>query len=336
MLREPTETILERQNLTFSQAQAALNAILDGQCGEAPVAAFLTALAAKGETAQEIAGMARALRDHAVPVRPKSKPLIDTCGTGGDAKSTFNISTTAALVVAGAGVAVAKHGNRAITSKCGSADLLAELGVKIDAAPEVIEQCIDQANIGFMFAPCHHPAMKYVQPVRKALGFRTAFNILGPLANPANVPLQIIGVAKPQLMAVMAEALKLLGASRAMVVHGQGIDEITTCGPTDMVELRDGQITSHVIDYSDYEMPLASVNDFTTSSLDENVALTRGILDNKVTGPCRDIVEFNAAAAIMLAGKAAGLMEAIELARQSINTGRAKQALEKLIEISNS
>ena len=232
MLREVTEKLLKKESLSFEEAQATLNHILDGQSSEAATAGFLTALAGKGETAAEVAGMARALRDHAVPVRPTAKPIVDIVGTGGDGQHTFNISTTAALVAAGAGVAVAKHGNRAITSKCGSADVLAELGVKIDAAPEVIARCIDEANIGFMFAPNHHPAMKYVQPIRKALGFRTVFNVLGPLANPAAAPIQVTGVAQPFLLDVMAEALKLLGLQRAMVVHGDGMDEFSTSGPT--------------------------------------------------------------------------------------------------------
>jgi anthranilate phosphoribosyltransferase len=336
MIRELTENILGKNDLDFSEAQGALNLILDGKCSEVEIAAFLTALAAKGETATEVAGMARALRDHAVPVRPKSSPLVDTCGTGGDGQHTFNISTTAALVAAGAGVKIAKHGNRAITSKCGSADVLAELGVKIDAAPAIIEKCIDEANIGFMFAPNHHPAMKYVQPIRKALGFRTVFNILGPLANPANVPVQIVGVAKPELMEVMVEALKQLGASRAMVVHGEGMDEFTTCGPTDIAELRDGEISWHTVDYCDYSIAQARLSDLAGGSLAQNVALTRSILDGKLKGPARDIVVFNSAAAIMISGVAAGFAEGIALADESINTGAANNSLKKLIEISNS
>lgn len=336
MLRELTEKILSKADLDFTEAQGALNLILDGKCSEIQVAALLTALAAKGESAAEVAGMARALRDHAVPVRPKSAPLVDTCGTGGDGQHTFNISTTAALVAAGAGVKVAKHGNRAITSKCGSADVLEKLGVKIDAAPAVIEKCIDEANIGFMFAPNHHPAMKYVQPIRKALGFRTVFNILGPLASPANVPIQIIGVAKPELMEVMSEALKQLGAQRAMVVHGEGMDEFTTCGPTDIAELRDGEITWHTVDYSDYSIARASINDLAGGSLEENVAITRGILTGSLKGPCRDVVVFNTAAAIMISGRAAGFAEAIARADESIDSGAAKSSLDKLIEISNS
>jgi len=336
MLRQLTEKVLQKESATFAETHTALNDILSGQCNEIEIAGLLTALAARGETAEEIAGMAQALRDHAVPVRPKISPVVDIVGTGGDGQSTFNISTTAALVAAGAGVPIAKHGNRAITSQCGSADLLAELGVKIDAAPATIERCIDQAGIGFMFAPNHHPAMKYVQPIRKALGFRTAFNILGPLANPAQAPIQIIGVAKPHLLSVMAEALKLLGATRALVVHGDGTDEFTLSGPTDIVELRQGQISRHTIDYSDYGLSHAPLSALTGGSLADNVKITRQILENQTTGPCRDIVVFNAAAAIMLSGKAPGFEEGITRATDSIDSGRAQNTLEKFVEISHS
>ncbi|KPK76706.1 MAG: hypothetical protein AMJ79_05710 [Phycisphaerae bacterium SM23_30] len=336
MLQKLTEKMLRKVDLTFSEAQTALNGILEGNCDEVEIAGFLTALAAKGEKAEEIAGMARALRDHAVPVRPASKPLVDTCGTGGDGQGTFNISTAAALVAAGAGVKIAKHGNRAITSKCGSADVLAELGVKIDAAADVIERCIDQANIGFMFAPNHHPAMKYVQPVRKSLGFRTVFNVLGPLANPANVSIQILGVARPLLMPLMAEALRLLGTNRAMVVYGEGLDEFTICGPTDTVELRGGEISNHTIDYSDYGIARARISDLAGGSLADNAAIIKDILQNKLSGPCRDVVVFNAAAAIMVGQAAPGFVDAVNLAQESIDSGNAQKTLEKLIEISHS
>ncbi|MCP4711028.1 MAG: anthranilate phosphoribosyltransferase [Planctomycetes bacterium] len=336
MLQRLTEKMLRKVDLTFSEAQTALNTILEGNCNEIETAGFLTALVAKGEIAEEVAGMARAMRDHAVPVRPKSKPLVDTCGTGGDGQGTFNISTAAAIVAAGAGVKIAKHGNRAITSKCGSADVLAEMGVKIDADAEIIEQCIDQANIGFMFAPNHHPAMKYVQPVRKTLGFRTVFNILGPLSSPANVSIQIIGVARPLLMPLMAEALRLLGVNRAMVVYGEGLDEFTICGPTDTVELRGGEISNHTVDFSDYGIERAQVSDLAGGTLTDNVAIIQNILDNKLTGPCRDVVVFNAAAAIMMGSVAPGFVDAIKLAKESIDSGSAKNTLEKLIEISNS
>jgi len=336
MLRELTQTILQKSDLTFEQAHAALNDVLTGRCSEIEIAAFLTALAAKGEKAAEIAGLAQAMRDHAVPVRCTAGPLIDIVGTGGGGQSTFNISTTAALVAAGAGVYVAKHGNRAITSKCGSADLLAGLGVKIDADPEIIARCIDQAHIGFMFAPCHHPAMKYVQPIRKALGFRTAFNILGPLANPAGVSIIIIGVASPHLLDVMAEALRQLGVSRAMVVYGDGTDEFTICGPTDIAEVRKSRITHHTVDYSDYGIAKAKLTDLTGRSLEENIAITRGIIEGQITGPRREVVVLNAAAAIMISGRAAGFAEGIHAARESIDSGSARVALEKLVEISNS
>ena len=336
MLQKMTEKMLRKVDLTFSEAQTALNSILEGNCNEIEIAGFLTALASKGEIAEEVAGMARALRDHAVPVRPKSKPLVDTCGTGGDGQGTFNISTAAAIVAAGTGVKIAKHGNRAITSKCGSADVLAEMGVKIDAAAQIIEQCIDEANIGFMFAPNHHPAMKYVQPVRKTLGFRTIFNVLGPLASPANVSIQIVGVARPLLMPLMAEALRLLGVNRAMVVYGEGLDEFTICGPTDTVELRGGEISNHTLDYSDYGIAKAQVSDLAGGSLADNVEIINNILDKKLTGPCRDVVVFNAAAAIMVGGAAPGFVKGIDMANEAIDSGQAKNTLEKLIEISNS
>ena len=336
MLKELTEKILRGEDLAFGEANQAINGILDGQCSEVSIAGFLTALAAKGEAAQEVGGMAKGLRDHAVAVEPVSRPLVDIVGTGGDGQSTINISTTAALVAAGAGVAIAKHGNRAITSKCGSADILAQLGVKIDAAPEVIAKCIDEANIGFMFAPNHHPTMKYVQPIRKALGYRTVFNMLGPLANPAHTEIMVIGVAKPEWMLVMAEALKLIGVGRAMVVHGSGMDELSICGPTDVIELQDGKINNRVVNCSDYGIAVGRIEELAGGSLAENAEITRGILAGETTGPCRDVVVFNAAAAIILAGSADDFGEAVELASESIANGKAQESLAKLVEISNS
>jgi len=336
MLTELTQKLIAKENLTFDRAQDALKLILAGQCEPVAIAAFLTALAAKGETAIEVAGLAQAMRDHAVPVKPQAKGLIDIVGTGGDGSSTFNISTTAALVVAGAGVKVAKHGNRAITSQCGSADILAELGVKIDATPETIARCIDEANIGFMFAPNHHPAMKYVQPIRKALGFRTVFNILGPLANPAGVPAQFTGVARPELVAVMVEALKLLGVRRAMVVHGDGMDEISISGPTQIAHLREGVITHDAIEPERLGITPASAGTLVGGSLGENAAITRDILDGSESGPRRDVVLINAAGALMVIEKAGSFEEGIKLAAESIAEGRAVEALEKLVEISNS
>ncbi len=336
MLREFTELLLAKSNLTFEQAKAASNTILDGKCSEVEIAGFLTAMAAKGETASEVAGMARAMRDHAIPVRVKGGAAMDIVGTGGDGSVSFNISTTSAFVIAGAGVKVAKHGNRAITSKCGSADVLAGLGVKIDALPAVIERCIEEAGMGFMFAPSHHPTMKYVQPIRKALGFRTVFNVLGPLANPAEVEYQIVGVAKPYLLEIMAEALRQLGVKRAMVVHGSGMDEFTLCGPTDMIEVRYGELTRHTVDYSDYGFSRVSPAELAGGDAQENVRITREILHGKIMDHRCDVVLFNAAAGLMLAGQAVGFAEGIEQARQAIQSGRAAQVLEKLVTISNS
>ncbi len=336
MLRELTERILRKEDLEFDQASAAADSILGGKCTEVAIAGFLTALAAKGETAVEVAAMAKGLRDHAVPVRPQSTGLVDIVGTGGDGSSTFNISTTSAFVAAGAGVKVAKHGNRAITSKCGSADLLAELGVKIDATPEVIARCIDEANIGFMFAPCHHPTMKYVQPIRKALGYRTVFNVLGPLANPAFVEKQVVGVAKPYLLDIMAEALKLLGVKHAVVAHGNGMDEFSVCGPTDVVELRNGELKKYTVDGADYDIPRAEVKDLLGGDFAQNVSITRGILANTTMGPCRDVVLLTAAVAILIDQKAADLTGALAVADQSITSGNAAAALENMIKASNS
>ena len=336
MLKELTEKILRGEDLAFAEANGAVNGILDGHCSDVSIAGFLTALAAKGEAAQEVGGMAKGLRDHAIGVEPVSRPLVDVVGTGGDGRATFNISTTAALVAAGAGVSVAKHGNRAITSKCGSADILAQLGVKIDAAPEVIARCVDKANIGFMFAPNHHPTMKYVQPIRKGLGYRTVFNMLGPLANPARAEIMVIGVAKPEWMAVMAEAVKLMGVSRAMVVHGGGTDELSICGPTDVIELQDGKISSRVVDCRDYGIAVGRIKELAGGSLEKNAEITRGILTGETAGACRDVVVFNAAAAILLAGLAKDFGQAIELASESIASGKAQWALDKLVEISNS
>jgi anthranilate phosphoribosyltransferase len=335
MLTEITQKIIAKENLTFDQAQDALKLILDGQCEPVAIAAFLTALAAKGETATEVAGLAQAMRDHAVPVTPESKDIIDIVGTGGDGAHTFNISTTTAFVVAGCGVKVAKHGNRAITSQCGSADLLDALGVKIDATPEVIAHCIDQAGIGFMFAPCHHPAMKHVQPIRKALGFRTVFNILGPLANPANVSAQFTGVARPELLPVMAEALKELGTTRAIVAHSAGMDEMSLHGISQLAILENNKIIYDTLDPKTLNLEAATPDKLKGGSLEDNAKLTISILENKTTGPCQDVVLLNAAAALIVAEKANDFSAGIDQANESIKSGAAKTAMEQIIKISN-
>jgi anthranilate phosphoribosyltransferase len=335
MILEATKQLIAKESLSFDGAHDILKLIFKGECEPVQIAAFLTALACKGETAQEVAGMAQAMRNCAVKVTPKNPILLDTCGTGGSGHKTFNISTTAAFVCAGAGIGVAKHGNRAITSKCGSGDILAELGVNIDANPAVIADCIDQANIGFMFAPNHHPAMKYVQPIRKTLGFRTAFNILGPLANPANVDNQIIGVANKALMSVMIDALSLLGLKRAMVVHGSGMDEVTLCGPSDLLMLIDNKVTSRTITPEAFGFQTVAPEALAGGTVKENLALIKDILRGDNTGPLMEVVVLNAACGIYIAGKSNTIEEGLALAKKSIKAGYAIGALENQIMISN-
>jgi anthranilate phosphoribosyltransferase len=334
-ITEYLEVILNGNDLTFEQAKALQDTIFEGQVTEVQIAAFLAMMRMKRATADEIAGLAQSLRDHAVRVHAEQKHLIDTCGTGGAVVKTFNISTASALVAAGAGAYVAKHGNRGITSRCGSADVLEELGVNIDPGPDVIARCIREAHIGFMFAPKFHPAMRFVQPIRKSLDFRTAFNILGPLANPAGVRAQVMGVSDAELLERIAETLKLLGAKRAMVLHGQGMDEISLLGKTRIVELRDGRVTSFELDPADYGISNASIDALGSGDAIANAAVIRDILAGKERGPRRDIVLLNAAAAIVVAELADGFEQALGLAQASIDQGKALHCLEKLVEISN-
>ncbi len=329
------EIILDGGDLTFDQAKELQDIVFAGEVTEVQVAAFLAAMRMKRATSAEIAGLARSLRDHAVRVETGIDNMIDTCGTGGASVKTFNVSTGAALVAAGAGAYVAKHGNRGITSKCGSADVLEELGVNIDPGPEGVAECIRQAHIGFMFAPKFHPAMKFVQPIRKSLDFRTAFNILGPLANPARVTAQVMGVAEEALLDRICETLKMLGAKRAMVVHGQGMDEISTLGTTQIRQLIDGKIASLKLNPADFGISEPSIDDLRTGDAITNAGIIRDILAGKDKGSRKDIVVLNAAAAIIVAGIADDFAPAIALAETSISDGGAFACLEKLIEVSN-
>jgi anthranilate phosphoribosyltransferase len=329
------EIVLNGKDLTFEQARALQDTIFEGQVSEVQIAAFLAMMRMKKATSAEIAGLAQSLRDHAVRVQVDLPHLIDTCGTGGAYVKTFNISTASALVAAGAGAYVAKHGNRGITSRCGSADVLGELGVKIDAGPEVVAACLREARIGFMFAPKFHPAMRFVQPIRKSLDFRTAFNILGPLANPAGVQAQVMGVSDPELIGRIAESLKMLGARRAFVIHGQGMDEISLLGKTRIVELRDGWIRSFELDPGDYGISNASIDVLGSGDAIANAGVIRDILASKEKGPRRDIVLLNAAAAIVVAELADSFEQALPLAKASIEEGKALHCLEKLVEVSN-
>jgi anthranilate phosphoribosyltransferase len=334
-ITEYIKLLLKGENLSFEQATRLLDIIFEGEVSEVQIAAFLTAMRIKGATSAELAGLAKSLRDHAVAVKVDIDNLIDTCGTGGGAIKTSNISTASAIVAAGAGVYVAKHGNRGITSKCGSADVLEELGVKVDAGAEVVTECIKQAHIGFMFAPAFHPAMKYVQPIRKSLGFRTAFNVLGPLANPAKVQRQVLGVADENLMETIAEALKLLGTKVAMVVHSNGMDEISTAGITKIIELKQGKIESRQLNPKDLGIPSADIEDLKVTDAGRSAQVLRDILNGKESGPRKDIVILNAAAAIIVAGLASDFETAIKIANASVSGGAALNCLEKLIEVSN-
>jgi anthranilate phosphoribosyltransferase len=333
---EYIELLLKGESLSFEQARNLLDVVFEGQVAEVQIAAFLTAMRIKGATAAELAGLAMSLRNHAVKVEVNVDNLVDTCGTGGGVIKTCNISTAAAIVAAGAGVYVAKHGNRGITSKCGSADVFEELGVKIDAGAETAAECIRKAHIGFMFAPAFHPAMKYVQPIRKSLGFRTVFNILGPLANPAGVQRQVLGVADENLMETIAQALKLLGTKVAMVVHSSGMDEISTVGATKIIKLKGAKIESYEINAEDFGIAPANINDLKVTDAKESAKVLRNILSGKERGPRKDIVVLNAAAAIIVSGLADDFESAIKLADASVSDGRALACLEKLIEISNS
>jgi anthranilate phosphoribosyltransferase len=325
------QKLIARQNLSEIEAGEAFDLIMNGEATQAQLGAFLVALRLKGETIEELAGASRSMRRHAVFVDPRGKPVVDTCGTGGDSLGTFNISTTAAFVVAGAGVPVAKHGNRSITSKCGSADVLAELGVNLEVTPDIMEDCIHEVGIGFLFAPKLHPAMKHAMGPRKELGFRTIFNLLGPLANPAGAKCQVLGVFAPELTEMFAEVLKRLGSRRVFVVHGQdGMDEITITGTTRISELRDGSIRTYNFD------PLSVIEDYAPLSAlaggdpTVNARITRAILEGE-TGPRRDIVCLNAAAGLIAGGKAADFEEGFILAGRALDSGNALKALEGLV-----
>ncbi len=329
--------VTAHSSLTSVEAEAALGMILEGQATVPQVAAFLVALRMKGETADELLGLARAMRTRSlrVEVADAAQPLLDTCGTGGDSTGSFNISTVAALVVAGAGVRVAKHGNRSMASHCGSADILEALGVKVALAPERMADCIRRAGIGFLFAPALHPAMKHAQPARAELKMRTVLNLLGPLTNPAGASYQLIGAPSEAAARLMAGALAELGTGRAFVVHGSdGMDEITTTGSTLVLEVANDRVTDHVWLPSDFGVPRASLADLAAPAKEDNLRIAKAVLAGEA-GPCRDIVSVNAAAALVAAGVAASLREGVALAGKSIDSGAALQRLESLVTESN-
>jgi len=333
MIKEAIDTLVSGQSLTMEQAASVMEEIMNNEATPAQFGAFVTALRLKGETVEEIAGMARVMRTRAVLVAV-SGPLVDTCGTGGDGSQTFNISTAAAFVVAGAGLKVAKHGNRGMSSGCGSADVLEALGVKIDLGAREVEKCLEQVGIGFMFAPIFHPAMKYASAPRREIGIRTVFNILGPLTNPAAAQAQMLGVADRALTVKMAEVLKLLGCHHALVVHGEdGLDEITLGGQTTVCELEKGMIKGYSIDPEELGFSMVSMDSLRGGSPQENADMLLMVLKGE-KGPRRDIVLLNAAAALVAGEKAETIKEGIALARETIDSGRALEKLEGLITVS--
>jgi anthranilate phosphoribosyltransferase len=329
MIREAIRAAVDRQALSEQEAWAAMGEIMDGQATQAQIAAFITALRMRGETVDEIAGFARAMRERALRVVPRTDRLIDVVGTGGDRVSTFNVSTTAAFVVAGAGGYVAKHGNRAVSRQSGAADVLEALGVNITVAPEVVQRCIEEIGIGFLFAPIYHSAMKHAAGPRKEIGIRTVFNILGPLANPAGATSLLVGTYDPALVRIMAEVLGELGVRRAMVVHGDGMDEVTTLGRTQIAELRDGRVSVTSLDPATVGVTPPAPDAIAGGTPQQNAEVTLTVLRGE-NGPARDLVVLNAGAALVAGEVAEDLREGMALAARSIDSGAAYEKLEAL------
>ena len=324
--------LVARRNLAEVQAADAVDAILEGQWTDAQIGAFLAALAAKGETVDEVTGAARAMRRKAVRVQCTAPVVVDTCGTGGDGLGTFNISTTTAFVVAGAGVAVAKHGNRSVSSVCGSADVLEAAGLNLQVHPEIMEQALNEIGIAFLFAPLFHGAMKHAMPARKQLGIRTLFNMLGPLTNPAGASAQLLGVYAPALTEMFAGVLQRLGTRRAFVVHGhEGLDEISISGPTRVTELKDGALKTYDLTPDRYFGVCGDADSLRGGDAACNAGILRSILAGE-EGPRRHVVLLNAAAALTAAGKAADIKAGIAVAAASIDSGKALEKLDALVE----
>ena len=331
MFKDHLATIISRTDLSESQMAEMMTEIFEGHTTDAQVAAMMAALATKGETFTELVGAARAMRKKAHRIQVAASPLVDTVGTGGDGLKTFNISTTTAFVVAGCGVTVAKHGNRSVSSQCGSADVLEQLGVKLDTDPEVVEEAIQTLGIGFLFAPLYHSAMRFAAKARTEVGLRSIFNMLGPLTNPAGANCQLIGVYAPELTEMFAEALRLLGTKSAFVVNGHdGLDEISVCAPTRVSQLENDIIRTYDIYPEQYFGRLAEPESMTGGGPKKNAAITRSILDGE-KGPKRDVVLLNSAAALVACQKATDLKAGIAMAEEAIDNGRAREKLEALV-----
>lgn len=333
MIKEAIQNLVSGQSLTMDEAAAVMTEIMSGEATPAQFGAFVMALRTKGETVEEIAGLAKVMRDKASPVKV-SGLMVDTCGTGGDNFGTFNISTTAAFIVAGAGLKVAKHGNRAMTSQCGSADVLEALGVKIDLGPEGVQECLKKAGIGFMFAPVFHPAMKHAAGPRREIGIRTVFNILGPLTNPAGAQAQVIGVSDANIAPKMAQVLQRLGCQHALVTHGEeGLDEISICGETKVWEVKGDESSSYTVVPEEFGFKRASIEDIKGGTAGENAKILRNILRG-ATGPAREVVLLNAAAALVAGDLSKDTMAGVKLAGEVLDSGAALQKLDEFIKVS--
>lgn len=335
LLQESLRHLQAGELMSGDEAESAFLAIMQGEATSAQIGALLMGLSIRGETPDIVAGAARAMRAAATHIHPRSKGLLDTCGTGGDGAATFNISTAVAMVVAACGQKVAKHGNRAISSRSGSADVLEALGVNIQLTPDQVADCVDQVGIGFMFAPGHHPAMKHAAGPRRELGVRSIFNLLGPLTNPANADYQVLGVFAADKLELMASALRQLGIKRALVVHGRdGLDEISTTGVTDAIWVEQGQIMRQFeIDPAAFGMPLAETEQLSGGDAQHNADILRRIFAGQA-GPARDIVTLNAAAALWVCGKAEGIPQGLGMAAAALDAGKAAQTLQALIDFS--
>ena len=334
MFKENLSKIIKREDLNEEQMSQMITEIFSGNITDAQIGAMMAALATKGETFEELAGAARAMRRKALRIQTSTATVVDTCGTGGDGAHTFNISTTTSFVVAACGVTVAKHGNRSVSSQCGSADLLEALGVKLDTAPEIVEEAVQDIGIGFLFAPLYHGAMRFAAKARKEVGLRSIFNMLGPLTNPAGANCQLLGVYAPELTEMFAHALQRLGAKRAFVVHGHdGLDEISVCAPTRVSELKDGLIRTYDISPEQFFSEQAKPSDLLGGNPEENAQITRNILNGE-KGPKRNVVLINTAAALVAAGQTEDLKQGIRVAETAIDDGAAAKKMEALIKYS--
>ncbi|HET7219595.1 MAG TPA: anthranilate phosphoribosyltransferase [Vicinamibacterales bacterium] len=335
MFAELIDKLQRRQDLSVDEAAAAMDEIMEGRAQPAQIAGLLIALAMKGERPSEVVGLAKTMRARATRLARVPGDVFDTCGTGGDRAHTFNVSTVAALVVAACGIRVAKHGNRSVSSRCGSADLFEALGVNIAAAPPVVERCLNDGGIAFFFAPTFHPSMRHAAPARKDLGVRTAFNLLGPLTNPAGASRQLVGVPRPELTELVARSLGLLGSTRAWVVHGaDGLDEISTTGYTKVSEYRDGAVNTFYVHPGDVGLAKAAPESLRGGDAAENARIANAILDG-ADGPPRDIVLLNAGASLLVAGAVTSIARGIARAAEALDSGAARTALERLVELSH-